>query len=111
MTIDIVITIVLVALLIGAPVWLVIMAKDLEEHTQGMGLVVFAVVFVAPVWLICLFILKAYWATGFWMILSSPLIAIAGLVSYFYLRPYFRKGRRSMRGRNPKRIAGRRRGR
>ena len=66
----------LLGVLIWIPAWTYKMIEDLEEPTQGVGMVMFIVFFALPTWLLSLFILKVFWGLGFWLVISAVISAI-----------------------------------
>ncbi len=97
----------LLGVLIWIPAWTYKMIEDLEEPTQGVGMVMFIMFFALPAWLISLFILKVFWGLGFWLIVSLLMLGILALLLLLVIpktqarmmRWVFNRKRRSLRAR------------
>jgi len=66
----------LLGVLIWIPAWTYKMIEDLEDPTQGVGMVMFIVFFALPAWLLSLFILRVFWGFGFWLVIGAVIPAV-----------------------------------
>jgi|GEM_PF-5255610 len=81
----------LLSVLIWIPVWTYKMIQDLEEPTQGVGMIIFIIFFALPAWLISLFALKVFWELGFWLILSAPITGFIALPVWPFVKNRIKK--------------------
>jgi len=90
----------ILGVLIWIPAWTYKMIQDLEEPTQGIGMILFVVFFALPSWIISLFILKVFWGLG-------VLLVIGAMISAVFLAPIMirvqKRGRRMRWVHNQKR--------
>ena len=94
---------VIVVGILGVLIWIPVltykMIQDLEEPTQGLGMIMFIVFFALPAWLLSLFILKVFWGFGFWLVIGAVISAV-------FLAPFM--NRMQKRGRRMRRVLGKR---
>jgi len=89
----------ILGVLIWIPVLTYKMIQDLEEPTQGIGMILFIVFFALPAWIISLFILKVFWGFG-------VLLVIGAVISAVFLAPIMIRVEK--RGRRMRRMLGKR---
>jgi hypothetical protein len=89
----------LLGVLIWIPAWTYKMIEDLEDPTQGVGMVMFIVFFALPAWLLSLFILRVFWGFGFWLVIGAVIPAV-------FLAPFMHRMRK--RGRRMRWVLGKR---
>jgi len=66
----------ILGLLIWIPVLTYKMIQDLEEPTQGIGMILFVVFFALPSWIISLFILNVFWGFGVLLVIGAMISAV-----------------------------------
>ena len=66
----------ILGVLIWIPAWTYKMIQDLEEPTQGIGMILFVVFFALPSWIISLFILKVFWGFGVLLVIGAVISAV-----------------------------------
>ena len=89
----------ILGVLIWIPVLTYKMIQDLEEPTQGIGMILFVVFFALPSWIISLFILKVFWGFG-------VLLVIGAVISAVFLAPIMIRVQKH--GRRMRRMLGKR---
>jgi len=89
----------ILGVLIWIPAWTYKMIQDLEEPTQGIGMILFVVFFALPAWIISLFILKVFWGFG-------VLLVIGAVISAVFLAPIMIRVQKH--GRRMRRMLGKR---